>query len=40
MTSLKSISSDVHLTNVAVQKTAPEYDPEKVINVDAAVHDG
>lgn len=22
--------SDVHLTNVAVQKTAPDYDPEKV----------
>lgn len=22
--------TDVHLTNVAVQKTAPDYDPEKV----------
>lgn len=22
--------SDMHLTNVAVQKTAPDYDPEKV----------
>ena len=22
-------STDVHLTNVAVQKTAPDYDPEK-----------
>lgn len=24
--------SDMHLTNVAVQKTAPDYDPEKVCN--------
>jgi hypothetical protein len=21
---------DIHLTNVAIQKTAPDYDPEKV----------
>lgn len=24
--------ADMHLTNVAVQKTAPDYDPEKVFN--------
>lgn len=23
----------MHLTNVAVQKTAPDYDPEKVCNI-------
>lgn len=28
-----NLQSDVHLTNVAVQKTAPDYDPEKVCNV-------
>jgi Tubulin-tyrosine ligase family len=26
---LLSFMQDVHLTNVAVQKTAPDYDPEK-----------